>query len=691
MRASFPGRALIEQLFPFLVWLPELKRWATLRSDLLAGLTVAMLLIPQSMAYAHLAGLPVYMGLYAAFIPIIVAALFGSSRYLSTGPVPVTSLLTAVAMMSIAASGTAEYIQYAILLTLIAGVIQLLLGLLRFGVVVNFLSYPVMLGFINAVALIIASMQLSALLGVSAVTEPHYYQTVIQVFQDAIAAPHWSTLAMASVAFLIMLGGRWLWPRLPHILIAVAVTSVLSWYFGYEKVETISVKQIMSAPTQEMLANYESFPQEMSLLREGVKRAETNARLVLKNSPEDAELIDEAVNKVNQAKWQMERRVVHHNNDAGELSRLRLSREVTLEGKVIFLVNQQESAETWRIANFIPSKQELTVHGGGEIVGHIPQGLPQIKAITWSWDAVTRLLIAALVIALVGFTEAITIAKHIATTSRQRLKINQELLAQGLAKCVGSFFQSMPVSGSFTRTTINYKAGAKTGFSSIVAGLIVMMTLLWLTPLFYHLPYATLAAVIMVGVLGLLDLKELRRIWQVSRHEGFVSLLTFILTLILAPRIAHALILGMLMSLGVYLYETMRPRFSEHIRNPDGDWVETTDVKKNEQVTLVRFGGSLYFANASYFEENMLQLITTRKKLRYIILDCVGINKLDASGLKTLDDLSVQLKDVGIQLWFTRVRPQVMAVLKQGEIYKEFGGQYFYKNNEAAWVALTQH
>ena len=227
------------RIFPFLGWLPELKEWSILRADLIAGLTVAMLFIPQSMAYAHLAGLPVYMGLYAAFIPPIVAVLFGSSRYLSTGPVPVTSLLTAVAMMSFAASGTNDYVQFVLLLTLMAGVIQLVLGLLRFGVVVNFLSYPVMLGFINAVAIIIACTQLSSLLGVSAITAPRYYQTIWQVLNDAVVSTHWPSVIIAMVTFIIILGGRRLWPRLPHILIAVVVTTMMAWYFDYEQVETI--------------------------------------------------------------------------------------------------------------------------------------------------------------------------------------------------------------------------------------------------------------------------------------------------------------------------------------------------------------------------------------------------------------------------------------------------------------------
>lgn len=686
-------RVSLNRFFPFVEWLPELKQWSILRSDLIAGLTVAMLFIPQSMAYAHLAGLPVYMGLYAAFIPPIIAGLFGSSRYLSTGPVPVTSLLTAVAMMSLVASGTSDYVQYVLLLTLMAGAIQLALGILRFGVVVNFLSYPVMLGFINAVAVIIASTQLSSFFGVNAITASRYYQTVWQVLRDAVVSTHWPSVAMASVAFLIILGGRWFWPRLPHILIAVVVTTLIAWFFNYEKVATIMPEQIINLPIQQMLASDQRYSADMNTLLQDVTRADKQVVLVGKTTGGNRAQMDEAINRANQAKWLLEQRVVRHNADVGELSRLRLRRLVTKDGQVVFFVDKQMTpigrvgSHLWRIAALSQAGGSLTLHAGGEILGAIPRGLPSLKAVIWDWDAVSRLFMAALVIALVGFAETITIAKHIATKSRQQLNINQELLSQGLSKCVGSFFQSMPVSGAFTRSAINFKAGAKTGFSSIVAGLIVMVVLLWFTPLFYYLPYATLAAVIMVGMLDLIDIKDMRRVWRVSRSEGIVSWLTFLLTLFLAPRLAHAVLLGMLLSLGVYLYETMRPRFNELRGNSDGSWVEIGEhepIETCDLISLVRFGGSLYFANVTYFEAKILQLITTKKNLRYILLDCVGINKLDASGLETLFSLCSRLEEVGIQLWFTRVRSPVFAVLKRGGLIDQLGEHHFYKNIEQA-------
>lgn len=219
-----------------------------------------------------------------------------------------------------------------------------------------------------------------------------------------------------------------------------------------------------------------------------------------------------------------------------------------------------------------------------------------------------------------------------------------------------------------------------------------MVVLLWLTPLFYYLPYATLAAVIMVSVLGLLDFKKMWGTWRINRNEGLVTVITFTLTLVLAPRLTNALALGTLLSLGVYLYETMRPRFTELTRNEEGELVEIDkpELRKMCQlVSLVRFNGSLYFGSASYFEEKILQLIAQKRKLRWIVLDCVSINKLDASGLDALRSVCAQLEEAGIAFWFARARPPVLSVIKSGGLYAKLGDGHFYKNNEAALQALA--
>lgn len=688
-----------KQLLPFLAWISELKQWRTIRGDLIAGLTVAMLLIPQSMAYAHLAGLPVHIGLYAAFIPPIVAALFGSSRILSTGPVPVTSLLTAIAMQPLAAIGTPNYLHYVLLLTLLSGFIQVALGLLRFGVVVNFISHPVILGFINAVALIIASMQLSNLFGIYAAPAPHYYETLWQVLNDAVMNTNWLSIGIAVFTFVVILGGRRFWPDLPHTLIAVVLTSAIAWAIGYEKLETIRVEQIVNLHVQNMLLSHQQYPKEMKKQLNEVSKTKALAQKAMQSGDPASEVTEQAMNEAAQARWRLEHLISRHQTETKELNRLRFHSLKTQDGKQVYFVSEEITpigeigTHKWRIEQILESG-EITLQAGGEVVGHIPAGLPSFQWINVHWDVLSALFMPALVIALVGFTEAITIAKRIATESRQQLNINQELLGQGLAKCIGSFFQSMPVSGGFARTTVNFYAGAKTGFSSIVTGLVVMLTLLWLTPLFYYLPYATLAALIIIGVLGIIDFKQMWQIWRINRKEGVVMLATFLMTLVLAPKLVYALLLGMLLSLGVYLYETMRPRFSEITKNSDGELVEIGEENATTLcylISLVRFHGSLYFANAAYFEEKVLNLISAKQKLRYIILDCISVNKLDASGLETLNNLCSRLEDAGIELWFTRVRQPVLTVLKRGKLYDRLGEHHFYKTNESAIAKLAGH
>ena len=699
MRDFLNNHVKTSRFFPFMEWLPELRRINVLRADVIAGLTVAMLLIPQSMAYAHLAGLPVFMGLYAAFIPPIIAALFGSSRILSTGPVPVAALLTAVAMQPIAAIGTPEYIHFVLLLTLMAGMIQLILSLMRFGVVVNFISQPVILGFINAVAIIIATMQLGNLLGIYTAPAPHYYQTINQLLHDALINTHWPSVGMAALTFIIILGGRKLWPNLPHTIIAVVITTFLSWLSGYQKLETVTIDQIINLPVQRMLANHARYPQELKTLIAKVEKNKKALQDTIRQVGINAEKTDGVLKSATEANRELDRLVTRNNVEVTKLNRLRFKRLKTPDNHIVFYVSEQMTPigevdhHAWRI-DTLPEQSTLVLQAGGEVVGNVPKGLPSFQPVLINWDGITKLFTTAFVIALISFTEAITMAKRIATESRQRLNINQELLGQGLAKIIGSYFQSMPVSGGITRTAVNFYAGAKTGFSSIVAGLIVMIVLLWLTPLFYHLPYSTLAALIMIGILGLLDFKKIWSIWKVSRSEALVSLTTFLATLVLAPKIAFAVLLGMVLSLVAYLYETMRPRFTELTRDKEGELVEIskkTDLDRCYLISLVRFNGSLYFANAAYFEEKVLTLISEKQKLRYIILDCVSINNIDASGLETLRNLCKRLEDAGLELWFTRLRHPVQNALKRGGLYDELGEYHFYKNNEAAIDKLGEH
>jgi len=688
----------INRWFPFLNWYGELKHWPTLRSDIIAGLTVAMLLIPQSLAYAQVAGLPAYYGLYAAFLPPIIGALFGSSRSLSTGPVAITSLLTGSALQSLAVSGSEGYLQYVMLLTLSAGIIQLLFGLLRMGLVVNLISFPVLTGFTNAAVLIIAASQIPNLMGIHIIHSGPIYETFLTAMREMPNLIHWPSLGIGLLAFAIMMAcSRW-FPRLPQVLMAVIVTTIIAWLFNFEKTRTIEVTQIINPSVQEIMQNHLSYPRELHDLLAKIQKAEMGVQKTIAEQGEEADITAKKMNELSQLQWQLERRITREKLDQEHLSRIRL-RTVNRDNKKFFFVEGQMTplgeagSLLWRISDLRDGK--VFLHAGGEVIGEIPKGLPKFTLISLDWFAIQRLLIAALAVALVGFMESIAVAKQIATDSREQLDVNLELRGQGLAKIGGAFFQSIPVSGGFSRSVLNFYSGAKTGFSSVVSGLAVMLVLLWFTPLFYYLPISTLAAVIMYTIFKLLNLKAISRAFRINLNEGWVALLTFIMTLLLAPRIEIAVILGVLMSLIVYLNDTMRPKFTEIIRNEKGELVDADNTTQDDRycylISLIRVGGSLYFANASYFEERILQLITRRPKLRYIIVDCVSINKIDASGLEALVKVAEHLEEAGIELWFTRVRSPVMSVLKRGELAQRLGKDRFYKNNAEALTRLSEY
>ncbi|MGB5277541.1 MAG: SulP family inorganic anion transporter, partial [Gammaproteobacteria bacterium] len=398
------------RLLPFLSWIGKCKDSSVLTADIVAGITVALVLVPQSMAYAQLAGLPPYYGLYASFLPGIVAALFGSSRQLATGPVAVVSLMTAAALEPLALTPD-MYVAYAIALALMVGIFQLMLGVLRLGVLVDFLSHPVVIGFTNAAAIIIATSQLSKIFGVVVEKGEHHYDTIWRVVVAAATETHILTLGMGLLAIAIMALMKKFTPRLPNVLTAVVVTTVLSYVIGYE----------------------------------------------------------------------------------GQ------------GGKVV-----------------------ATVPAGVTMPG-VPSGL--------SWDILVQLITTAVIISIIGFMEAISIAKAMAARTRQRLDPNQELIGQGFGNIVSGLFQGYAVSGSFSRSAVNINAGAITGFSAVVTGLAVGATLLFLTPLLYHLPQATLAAVIMMAVINLVKIEPIIYAWRVQPHDGIVAIVTFVLTLIVAPHL----------------------------------------------------------------------------------------------------------------------------------------------------------
>ncbi len=554
---------MLYRLLPFLSWLPFTRD--QLRADLVAGITVALVLVPQSMAYAQLAGLPPYYGLYAAFLPGIVAALWGSSKQLATGPVAVVSLLTASALMPLAELRSEEFIALAILLALLVGVFQLALGMLRLGVIVNFLSHPVIVGFTNAAALIIGFSQLNKLFGVPRLPAESFLHEIAGVL-SRLPESHLPTVAMGLGAIGIMVYLRRRHPKLPGVLVAVVVATLVSVVIGF-------------------------------------------------------------------------------------------------------------------------------ADRGGDVVGAIPAGLPALSMPMLDLGMASTLVTSAVIIALVGFMEAISIAKAMAARTKDRIDPNQELIGQGLANIVGSFSQSYPVSGSFSRSAVNLDAGGRTGLSAVITGLAVLLTLLLLTPLLYHLPSAVLAAVIMMAVVGLINFKAIKHAWQANPHDGVAAVVTFFATLGFAPHLDKGILVGAGLAILLYLYRTMRPRVALLGRFEDGtlrDLEVHPDLPTDPRIIAVRFDGRLYFANVSYFEDAILTAVARQPTAKFVLVVGDGINELDASGEEVLHHLVRRLKDAGVTLVFSGLKRQVLEVMRRTNLYEAIGADAIHATEEMAIDAIYE-
>ena len=683
--------ARLQRFLPFLNWIGELKDGKTLRADIVAGITVALVLVPQSMAYAQLAGLPAYYGLYAAFLPPMVAALFGSSRQLATGPVAVVSLLTAAALEPIAASGSTGYVAYAISLSLIVGLFQLGLGLLRLGVVVNFLSHPVIIGFTNAAAIIIATSQLDKIFGVRADKAEHHYETVWNTIAAVPTQIHWLTFFIAVGAFAIMILLRRFNPRIPNVLIAVAVTTALSWLIHFEHLETVELSQIENAAVQEVVRDELALKREIPEFEKSIAEAEKTYRNAHEQYGTDDSRTLLALHLFDTLKQKRDRRIKTVKTDIEEIKKTRFDHVVGPDGTTgKFYLHRHAPADAkvdgrlWRIRSI--DGEKLVMNGGGNVVGNIPQGLPSLALPKFDLGVMLQLLSAGITISLIGFMEAISIAKAMATRTRQKLDANRELVGQGIGNIVGSLSLSYPTSGSFSRSAVNIGAGAITGFSSVVTSVIVVVTLLWLTPLLYHLPQATLAAVIMMAVVGLINVSAVKHAWQANKQDGIVAIVSFVLTLAFAPHLDKGILIGAGLALMMYLYRTMQPRISVVARHADGTLrdAEMFGLKPCENITVIRFDGSLYFANTSYFEDRVQERIAAKPNLKYVIVMGEGINQIDATGEEMLSQLSERLDKAGIQLLFTGLKKQVLDVFMRTGLYEKLGPERFFRTEDQA-------
>ena len=556
--------------FPILDWGSRYNS-DRLSNDLVAAVIVTIMLIPQSLAYALLAGLPAEMGLYASIAPLLAYAVFGTSRVLAVGPVAVVSLMTAAAVGNMALQGTAEYAAAAITLAFISGLILLAMGLFRLGFLANFLSHPVIAGFITASGILIATSQLKHIFGVSAQgqTLPEIVGSLLSNLGDA----NWITLVVgvSTTAFLLwvrkglkrLLLAQGLGPRLAEILAkagpvaAVALTTIAAWAFGLE------------------------------------------AR-------------------------------------------------------------------------------------GVALVGTVPAGLPPLSLPEFSPEVWSGLFGSALLISVIGFVESVSVAQTLAAKKRQRIVPNQELIGLGASNVASAISGGFPVTGGFSRSVVNFDAGAETPAAGAFTAVGIMLAAVFLTPLLFFLPKATLAATIIVAVLSLVDLSILRTTWTYARSDFAAVSATVVLTLGFGVEVGVSS--GVLLSILLHLYKTSRPHVAEvglvpgteHFRN-----IDRHDVLTRDHLVTIRVDESLYFANARFLEDLIYDRVAGDCPVTDVVLMCPAVNDIDASALESLEAINHRLQDMGIRLHLSEVKGPVMDKLQRVSFTEGLSGQVFLSQYEA--------
>lgn len=686
---------MIKRFFSYFDW-PEGYCSDTLKIDVLAGLTVALVLIPQSMAYAELAGLPPYYGLYASFLPPMVAALFGSSRQLSTGPVAVVSLLTATALEPLAISGSQQYIAYAILLALLVGVFQFALGVLKLGLVVNFISHPVVNGFANAAALIIATSQLHRIFGVHVEKAAHHYETIYRVLKTAGHYTHWPTVFMGTLAFVIMYVLKRVAPRVPNVLVAVVIATGLSWALGFEHSSVVDISAIHSEKVIQTVNKFNHAVKSATLLAD--KRAQLIKNLNTTKGSQDTFVELDTRHATERIALQIAQFKNEAKNYRRQIRSFLLQGVRQTDGTFTFypagetVGHDKSNDRLWRleVGNTVLQTNRLKITAGGEVVGRIPRGLPSLSLPKIDYHVILHLLPFTVIISLLGFMEAISVAKAMAAKTGQRLDPNRELIGQGLANICGAVTKSYPTSGSFSRSAINLQSGAVSSLSSVFTSLTVIVVLLFLTPLFYHLPQSVFAAIIMMAVVGLININGFIHAWQAQWYDGAISIITFICTLAFAPHLERGILIGAALSILVFLYKSMRPKVVDLSLDVDHTLHDAvaSGLQECRYIDVVRFDGPLFFANASYLEDQIRNRRRSKKELKHIIISAGGINDIDASGEEALSLTVDRVRSAGIDISLSGVNRSVMKVLKQTHLIVKIGEDHIYPTVEKAISAV---
>jgi sulfate permease, SulP family len=533
----------------------------SLRRDAWAGISVGLVLVPQAIAYATLAGMPPQTGLYAALLPSIVGILWGSSALLAVGPVALTSLLTFGSLAPLAAPGSAQWVTLAIWLSLYAGAVQFALGAFRLGRIADIVSQPVVSGFINAAALIIIISQLPALSGLS-------LESVGHVMDGAVGKAVLVTSAFGGAALALLLAFKRFWPRFPGMLAVTVLGIAASWTFDY----------------------------------------------------------------------------------SGH---------------------------------------------GGTIVGAIPAGIPPLALPSMiPFNSHQELWPAALILALISFTEAMSSCRVLARKRNEQWDENQELIGQGLAKITSGFCGAFPVSGSFSRSALNLYAGATSAWSTLFSALCVLLCLLFLTDFLYYLPRSVLAAMIMVPVFGLLDMRGIYRLFSISRQEGVIAVATFAVTLLSSPRLHWGVFVGVVLTMVSFLYRRAHPRIVEVGQHQDGTLRDRSrfDLPRlAPDVLAVRLDSALNFLTAAMLERYVSERIRADPDIRRVLLSAGSINDIDASGVETLEALHRTLEDKGIALHVSAIKKQVWDVLDKAGVTKALGSERIYATDAQAIVTIKNH
>jgi SulP family sulfate permease len=511
--------------------------------------------------------------------------------------------------------------------------------------------------------------------------------------------------------------------RIPNVLAAVIVTTALSWWLGFEKNQTVPLGQIESERVHELAAAFNDAVTEERLLEE--TRAEGNTlldeqmksvgqqcvgcherraadRFTVEGSDVGGQVFERKALALHQMAGLIDQRIEELKHDVStlrtELRAFRFNRAVDMDGSSRFypvgetVSGIEVESGIWRVkvGNSPLDLDALTVTGGGAVVGTIPAGLPPIRRPAIDIQVIPKLFAAAIIISILGFMEAISIAKAMAAITKQKLDPNQELIGQGLANIIGCMGQSYAVSGSFSRSAVNLQAGARTGMSNVFSGIIVAIVLLFFSPLLYFLPQAVLASIIMMAVVGLLNVSGFVHAWRTQPFDGAVSAITFICTLVLAPHLERGVFLGVALSLGGYLFRTMRPEVAVLAPTPDGGLRDASrhGLEQCRYLAAIRFDGPLNFANASYLEDEVLDRVSQLPDLRHVLIVADGVNEVDASGEETLRHLVDHLREAGLDVSFCGLKDQLIDVLKRSHLYDFVGDNHVYPSTARAIAAI---